>query len=166
MPDVPGIPDVPESEPRGRDELDGGQVRPPKHGDDAGRVAERRDLAHQRRRDGLGPRQPLGERGALAVDQRLHRLESRVEPGRDEVLALADEQPEAVATAPLLKPPDELQTRVGRRGDQASSAAFARRAIFANASGSLTARSASTFRSSSISAFLQPLTNWLYERPS
>ena len=33
------------------------------------------------------------------------------------------------------------------------------------AAGSLTARSASTFRSSPISAFLQPAMNWLYESP-
>jgi hypothetical protein len=34
-----------------------------------------------------------------------------------------------------------------------------------NAAGSDTAKSASVFRSSSISAALQPAMNWLYERP-
>ena len=43
--------------------------------------------------------------------------------------------------------------------------AFACSAIVPNASGSATARSASTLRSSSISAFLQPATNWLYDSP-
>ena len=42
-----------------------------------------------------------------------------------------------------------------------ASAAFACSAMPANAAGSLTARSASTLRSSSIPAFLQPATNWL-----
>src|SRR5581483_9827573 len=46
------------------------------------------------------------------------------------------------------------------------SAAFALCATAAKAAGSFTARSASTLRSSSISAFLQPATNWLYESPS
>ena len=44
---------------------------------------------------------------------------------------------------------------------QASSAALARAAICEKPAGSLTARSASTFRSSPISAFRQPETNWL-----
>ena len=48
---------------------------------------------------------------------------------------------------------------LGRR--QASSAVFARSAIAANAAGSDTAKSASTLRSSSISAFFSPATNWL-----
>src|SRR5207253_10620682 len=48
---------------------------------------------------------------------------------------------------------------------QVCSAAFACSAIAPNAAGSLTARSASTFRSSSMPAFEQPCTNWLYESP-
>jgi hypothetical protein len=44
---------------------------------------------------------------------------------------------------------------------QTPSAALARSATFWNAAGSFTARSASTLRSSSISAFLRPATNWL-----
>jgi hypothetical protein len=48
---------------------------------------------------------------------------------------------------------------------QDASAALARSAILPNAAGSLTARSASTFRSSSMFAFLHPETNWLYESP-
>src|SRR5262249_3358960 len=48
----------------------------------------------------------------------------------------------------------------------ASSAALAFSATALNPAGSLTAMSASTLRSSSISAFLQPATNWLYESPS
>src|SRR4029453_13077080 len=49
---------------------------------------------------------------------------------------------------------------------QASSAALACAAILPNASGSLTARSASTLRSSGISALRRPATSWLYESPS
>ena len=44
---------------------------------------------------------------------------------------------------------------------QVTSAALACSAILLNAAGSLTARSASTLRSSSIPAFRQPATNWL-----
>jgi len=44
---------------------------------------------------------------------------------------------------------------------QACSAAFARSAIAPKAAGSLTARSASTLRSSSIPALPSPFTNWL-----
>jgi len=44
---------------------------------------------------------------------------------------------------------------------QLSRADFACRAIVPNATGSLTARSASTLRSSSMPAFWQPATNWL-----
>src|SRR3954453_848959 len=46
-----------------------------------------------------------------------------------------------------------------------SSADFACSAIAPNACGSLTASSARTFRSSSMSAFFSPAINWLYERP-
>ena len=55
--------------------------------------------------------------------------------------------------------------RLCRRRFQASSAALACSAIAPNAAGSLTARSASTLRSSSMPAFAQPCTNWLYESP-
>jgi len=48
---------------------------------------------------------------------------------------------------------------------QALSAALACSAIMPNACGSFAASSASTLRSSSISAFFSPLTNWLYESP-
>jgi hypothetical protein len=51
-------------------------------------------------------------------------------------------------------------------GARASSAALACAAILPKASGSLTARSASTLRSSGISALRRPETNWLYESPS
>src|SRR5215211_3718812 len=51
-------------------------------------------------------------------------------------------------------------------GAQLPSAAFACSAILPNAAGSFTASSASTLRSSSIPAWRQPATNWLYERPS
>jgi hypothetical protein len=46
-------------------------------------------------------------------------------------------------------------------GQLSSSAALACSAILPNASGSATATSASTFRSSSMPAFRQPATNWL-----
>src|SRR5919109_4946156 len=49
---------------------------------------------------------------------------------------------------------------------QASRAAFAWAAIFEKAAGSSTAMSASTLRSSLISALRQPATNWLYDSPS
>src|SRR5262249_57493271 len=48
---------------------------------------------------------------------------------------------------------------------QLASADFACSASLPNASGSLTARSASTFRPTSTSAALSPEMNWLYESP-
>jgi hypothetical protein len=98
----------------------------------------------------------------------------RLQPGRDprldEILSLDREQPELVAPAPVMELADELEPLVVAGGDQACSAVFcsavfACSAIAPNATGSLTARSASTFRSSSIPAFVQPCTNWLYESP-
>src|SRR5207237_828942 len=118
------------------------------------------------RRDSLRGREPISEHGTLGVDERLHGLQTRVERRDDEVLALACEQTELVALTTGLELADELEARVGGRGDQAadcSSADFARSTIFANAGGSFTARSASTLRSSVISALRQPETNWLYE---
>jgi hypothetical protein len=110
-------------------------------------VRERGDLSQELGRD------------VLAGDEQLDRLDV----GRgDEILALDDEKPELVAPAPVTELADELELLVVARGDQLdSSAALARSATALNAGGSLTARSASTLRSSSISALLQPATNWL-----
>ncbi len=54
----------------------------------------------QLRGHSLGTRQPVEQRRPLGVHERLHRLEPRVEAGRDEILALADEQPELLALPP------------------------------------------------------------------
>src|SRR5207247_3246531 len=61
--------------------------------------------------------------------------------------------------------PGLLPKRLAALHDYAWRADLALSAIAPNAAGSLTARSASTFRSSSIPALLHPLMNWLYERP-
>jgi hypothetical protein len=79
----------------------------------------------------------------------------------DEILTFDREQPELVSPAPVVELADELEPLVVAGGDQVCSAALACSAIAPNAAGSLTARSASTFRSSSIPAFEQPCTNWL-----
>jgi hypothetical protein len=99
----------------------------------------------------------------LAGDEQLYRLD-RLGAGRfDEVLPLRDEEAELVPPAAVVQLADELELLVLARGNQEDSlsAAFARSAITPNAFGSLTARSASTLRSSSISALLSPAMNWL-----
>src|SRR5262249_13265785 len=102
----------------------------------------------------------------LAGDEHVGRLEPGGERSVDEILALADEQAELRPRAPALQPAHQLQARVRSRGDPlAASADFACSPIRPNAAGSVTARSASTCRSSSISALRQPATNWLYESP-
>jgi len=68
--------------------------------DDAGRVAERRDLREQLGRD------------ALPRDEQVGRLDPGRGGGRDEVLPLGDEQPELVAPAPVPELADELEPRV------------------------------------------------------
>ena len=70
----------------------------------------------------LGTREPVDQRRPLRVDQGLHRLEAGVEPGGDEVLALAGEETELLALAPRLELADELDPRVGRGGDHAGEA--------------------------------------------
>ena len=74
----------------------------------------------------------------------------------------ADADVERRAAARLL---GLVEEELAPRGRQAAvccaSAAFACSAIAANATGSLTARSASIFRSSSIPALRHPATNWL-----
>ena len=71
-------------------------------------MRERRDLGEQLRLD------------VLARDEHVRRLESGVEPGLDEVLALDREQPELVAPAPVVQLADELEPLVVARGDQAA----------------------------------------------
>src|SRR6266540_2791318 len=64
----------------------------------------------------------------------------------------------------LIRVATELGGELGSQAGVLASADFACSAIAPNAAGSLTARSASTFRSSSMPACLQPAMNWLYER--
>ncbi len=109
-----------------------------------------------RKRRDLG--QQLGRHG-LTGDQELDRLEPRRERRVDEIFALGEEQPELVAPVARMQLADELQLRVRSGLDQVARANFACSAIAANASGSETARSASTLRSSPISAFRQPAMN-------
>src|SRR6266550_7164761 len=113
----------------------------------------------------------LGQQGrfhVLSRDKRLDRLDPCREGRLHEIFTFSDEEPELVAPAPVVQLPDELELLVLARGDQAASepsADLAFSAIAPKACGSLTARSASTLRSSSISAFFKPATNWLYESP-
>src|SRR5437763_11854910 len=171
---VAGISDPPE---RQRDRpRPAWQVVAPEDSNDAGRMRERRHLGQQLRFD-IRPR-----------DEHVRRFDRGREPCLEQILPLDREQPELVAPAPVMEFADELEPLVVAGCDQApappeaarsfgraaaasapslpaASAAFACSAIAPNAAGSLTARSASTFRSSSIPAFGQPCTNWLYERP-
>src|SRR5207247_6569403 len=119
------------------------------------RVAEGRDLGQQRRLD------------SLTGDEQLDRLDSGRRRRVDEVLSLRREQPELVAPAAVVQLADELELLVLARGDQLdwASADLACSTMAPKAFGSLTARSASTLRSSSMFAFLSPATNWLYESP-
>ena len=75
------------------------------------------DGDHPRRMRELGDvRQQL----RLDVDagrEHVLRLEPGVEPGLDEILALDDEQPQPPALRAGAQPPDELEPRVGGRGD-------------------------------------------------
>jgi hypothetical protein len=120
-------------------------------------MTERRDARQQRGRD------------SLAGNEELDRLDPRPRRRVDEILALDGEQPRLLAVlARAEELADELELLVVPRSDQAalepesaSSAAFARSAIAANAVGSVTARSASDFRSSSIPALRTPAMNLL-----
>src|SRR5262249_59008439 len=85
--------------------------------------------------------------------------------GGDRFPPWGENRPRLAPPAPRVQLADELERLVTRGGDQASSADFAFSATAAKASGSETARSASTLRSSAISAFRQPAMNWLYESP-
>jgi hypothetical protein len=77
--------------------------------------------------------------------------------GREEVLPFGDEQ---LLVAATLKPADQLELRVVGAGDQALSlAALAASQIPANVSGSRTAMSARTLRSSSMPAACTPWMN-------
>ena len=99
------------------------------------------------------------------LGEQLDRLDLRRPRRVDEILALGNEEPELVAPAPVGELAYELELLVVAGDDQAavccSSAVFACSAMTPKAAGSLTARSASTFRSSVIPALRQPATNWL-----
>ncbi len=94
--DVPGIGDPPERQ-RHRPRLGRRQVVAPVDADHARRMGRGRDLGEQLRLD------------VLARNEQLDRLGGR---RLDEILALADEQPELVAPAPLVQLADELQLLV------------------------------------------------------
>ena len=69
----------------------------------------------------MGQRRDLREqlgRHRLAGNEQVDRLETSLERGVDEILALGDEQPELVAPAPGVKLADELQRLVVGRRDQ------------------------------------------------
>ena len=129
-----------------------GQIVTPEDADHTWRMTQRRDLGQQ------------GRLHVLAGDEHLDRLDATAERSLDEIFSLGDEEPELVAPAPVVQLSDELELLVFAGGDQAASEAsadLAFSAIAPKACGSLTARSASTLRSSSISAFFKPATNWL-----
>src|SRR5919204_3244816 len=149
---VSGVGDAPEREPRLGSRANG-EIRSPVDTDHPRRMRERRDLREQLRLH------------RLPCHQEFHRLHARRPRRLDEILALRDEEAELVAPATVGELPDELELLVLPRPDQVSSAAFACAAIAPKAAGSFTARSASTFRSSAMSAFRRPATNWLYESP-
>src|SRR5439155_6760242 len=154
-PEIPRVRDPPERERQRRQAAR--EIVPAVDADHARRMGERRVLGEQLRRD------------VLARHEQLDRLDPCL-PGRvDEVLALGHEEPELVAPAPVGELADELELLVVAGDDQAavccSSADFACCAMAPKAAGSLTARSARTFRSSVIPALRQPATNWLYESP-
>jgi hypothetical protein len=107
--------------------------------------------------------------GAAAQNERMERAEQakRRVPGRVRTDERVDERIVREAEA---EPRIERRARARRGGlvekdfapgAQLASADFAFSAIAAKASGSDTARSASTLRSSPISALRQPATNWL-----
>ena len=125
------------------------EIVAPVDADHPRRVTERGDLREQLRLYRL-PR-----------DEQLDGLDSRGGRRLDQILALRDKEAELVPPAPLRQLPNELEPLVLTGSNQASSAALACAAIAPKAAGSLTARSASTFRSSAMSALRQPATNWL-----
>ena len=90
------------------------QVGPPVDADHARRMRRRRDLGEQRRLD------------VLARDEQLDRLGGR---RRDEILALAGEEAELVAPAPLVQLAHELQLLVVA-GGRSPAATRSRRARY------------------------------------
>ena len=79
------------------------QIGATEDGEHARRVRECRDLREQLRLD------------VLAGDEPVDRLRAGGEPGLDEILSLAHEQPEPLALPARLQPADQLQARVRRR---------------------------------------------------
>jgi len=76
-------------------------------------VRQHGERGEQLRLDLLRTGKPIGERRPLVVDERVGRLEARVERSNDEVLALAGEQPEPLARTPPLELANQLEARVG-----------------------------------------------------
>jgi hypothetical protein len=128
------------------------KILAPEDADHTWRVTQSRDLGQQGRLD------------VLTGNEHFERFDAGAERSFDEIFSLGDEEPELVAPAAVVQLADELELLVVAGGDQAASDAnadLAFSAIAPKACGSLTARSASTLRSSSISAFFKPATNWL-----
>jgi hypothetical protein len=67
--------------------------------------------------DRFGAGEPVRERRALGVDERVRRLKPGIERRGHEILPLADEQPQALACAPGLELAHELEARVRGGGD-------------------------------------------------
>ena len=114
--DVSRIADVPERQPRRSVELPG-QIGSAEDGDDPRRVSERRELGEEAGLDLFGAFEAIELNGPLRVHERVDRLQTGGQPRRDEILSLADEEPELGALPPGRELADELQTRVGGGGD-------------------------------------------------
>jgi len=96
------------------------QIGAAEDGNDAWWVSERRELGQEARLDYLGAFEAIELNGPLRVHERVDRLQTGGEPRRDEILSLADEEPELGALPAGRELAHELQTRVRRRADQAA----------------------------------------------
>jgi hypothetical protein len=63
-------------------------------------VRERRELAEETRLDLFGAFEAIELNGPLRVHERVDRLQTGGEPARDEILSLADEEPELRSLPP------------------------------------------------------------------
>ena len=148
------------------------------HPDHTRRVSKLAEIGHHRVGQRVhGPaagqprHQPLGRR-PVARDERLNRQDRGAQRLRHEILALGEKQSGGHPVFFLMQPPRVFDARVGARCDRRRShrcargygvarAVLAASAITPKALGSVTARSASTLRSSVMSASLRPCMNWL-----